>query len=347
MKKYLFLLGLSVLAFTACKDDEVGPVLKVNSTQAFTSPAGGTSYVLTAAKASEIFANFAWTAADFGFNAAVTYTVEMDIAGKNFAEPVTVGSTSGLSLSTITNEKINTFLFVTKALPGEEAVDVEFRVAANVNADVPTIYSPTIKLNVTPYTIVVVYPKLQVPGSYQSPQWDPTNDNTVIYSVKSDERYEGYVNFPADNSKFKFTKGKAWAVNWGDTGADGSLNPDGADISAGIAGVYKLNVDLNTLTYSSTRTDWGLIGSATPDGWNSDQNMTYNADANKWSITLNLVAGDIKFRANDDWAINFGDDGANKSLEYGGANIAVAAAGNYTIDLLLNQAVYSYKIKKN
>jgi len=345
MKKYLFLLGLTVLAFTACKDDEVGPVLKVKSTPVLTSPAGGTSYVLTAAKASEVFANFSWSAADYGFDAAITYTIQMDLAGKNFAEPVTVGSTSGLSLSGITNEKINTFLFVTKALPGEEAVDVEFRVAANVNSDVPTIYSPTIKLNVTPYTIVVVYPKLQVPGSYQG--WDPTNDNTVIFSAKSDERYEGYVNFGSDNTEFKFTKGKAWDVNWGDTGADGSLNPSGDNIKAPVAGVYKLNVDLNTLTFSSTRTDWGLIGSATPDGWNSDQNMTYDAVANKWSITVNLVAGDFKFRANDDWAINFGDDGANKSLEYGGANIAVAADGNYTIDLFLNQAVYSYKIKKN
>jgi hypothetical protein len=345
MKKYLFLLGLTVLAFTACKDDEFGPVLKVNGTPAFTSPAGGTAYVLTSANASEKFADFSWTAADYGYDAAVTYTVEMDLAGSNFAAPVIVGSTTGLSLSGITNEKINTFLFVTKALPGGDPAEVEFRVAANVSSDVPTVYSPVIKATVTPFTIVVIYPKLQVPGSYQG--WDPTNDLTVIYSAKSDERYEGYINFGSDNSEFKFTKGKAWDVNWGDTGADGSLNPGGDNIKAPVAGVYKLNVDLNTLTFSSTRTDWGLIGSATPDGWNSDQNMTYDAVANKWSITLNLVAGDIKFRANDDWAINLGDDGANKSLEYGGANIAVAADGNYTIELSLDQAIYTYKVKKN
>lgn len=345
MKKCLFLLGLTVLAFSACKDDELDPVLKVNGTPAFTSPAGGTTQVLTPANASEVFANFAWTAADFGFNAAVTYTVEMDIAGKNFAEPVVVGSTTGLALSGITNEKINTFLFVTKALPGGDPVEVEFRIAANVSSDVPTVYSPSIKATVTPFTIVVVYPKLQVPGSYQG--WDPMNDNTVIYSAKSDERYEGYLNFGSDNTEFKFTKGKAWDVNWGDTGADGSLDPSGDNIKAPLSGIYKLNVDLNTLTFSTTRTEWGLIGSATPDGWNSDQNMVYDEVNSKLTITLDLIAGEIKFRANDDWGINMGDDGANKSLEYGGANIAVAEAGNYTIDLILNQAVYNYKIKKN
>jgi hypothetical protein len=111
--------------------------------------------------------------------------------------------------------------------------------------------------------------------------------------------------------------------------------------------MHRLNVDLNSLTYTVASTNWGLIGSATPDGWNSDQNMTYDDVNNKLTITLDLVAGDIKFRANDDWGVNLGDDGANKAMEYGGANIAIAEAGNYTIDLLLDRAIYSYKIKKN
>jgi starch-binding outer membrane protein SusE/F len=75
--------------------------------------------------------------------------------------------------------------------------------------------------------------------------------------------------------------------------------------------------------------------------------MTYDAVENALVITTNLVVGEIKFRANDDWAINFGDDGNNKTLEYGGANIPVAEAGNYTIKLKLNAAKYKYTITKN
>lgn len=90
------------------------------------------------------------------------------------------------------------------------------------------------------------------------------------------------------------------------------------------------------------------VCSATPDGWNSDQDMTYDATENKWTITLSLIGGEMKFRANDDWAINFGDDGGNASLEYNGANIAIASYGNYTITLHLHEAgKYTYGKMKN
>lgn len=83
-------------------------------------------------------------------------------------------------------------------------------------------------------------------------------------------------------------------------------------------------------------------------GWNSDQDLTFDTATKTWSITLDLVAGEIKFRANDDWAINFGDDGADASLEYNGANIAISESGNYTITLdLSTPGYYSYKVVKN
>jgi len=39
----------------------------------------------------------------------------------------------------------------------------------------------------------------------------------------------------------------------------------------------------------------------------------------------------MKFRTNDAWTINFGDNGVNLSLEYDGANIAISEAGNYEV----------------
>lgn len=343
MKKYLFLMFGAALFFTACKDKETDPVLQLGAAPAFTSPAGGTQYVLVDSTSDAIFANFTWTAAEYGFDAAVSYTLELDVAGNNFAAPVTVGAVNKLALTNITNGKINNILLA-KNLDGEVEHDIEFRIAAKVSPEVPIVYSQPITLKITPFTEVVNYPQLQVPGSYQG--WDPANNTTIIFSVRSDDKYEGYINFPA-GAEFKYTVGPSWSLNYGDNGGDGSLDKDGANIPITDAGVYKLNVDLNALTHTYTKTDWGLIGSATADGWNSDQNMTYDEANNKWTITTNLVAGEIKFRANDDWGINFGDDGGDKKLEYGGANIAVAEAGNYTIELLLGAAVYRYKITKN
>ena len=344
MKKIAYLLFGAALLFSACEDKELDTVLSLGNAPAFSAPAANTAIVLTEATANDLFPKFSWSAAEFGFDAGVSYSLELDKAGNGFKEPLVVGTTTALELNNIVNSKINGLL-IGKSLPGGEVANVEFRIAAKINPDVPVVYSQPLTLKITPYEAVIVYPQLQVPGGYQG--WDPTNNNTVIFSVKGDEKYEGYLYIKDDNAEYKFTKGPAWTLNWGDTGADGKLDPNGDNMKTQTAGVYKLNVNLNELTHSGVRIEWGLIGSATPNGWDSDQNMTYDPATNKWTVTVALKVGEIKFRANDDWGINLGDDGADKKAEYNGANIAVAADGNYTVELDLSQAVYRYKVTKN
>ena len=54
---------------------------------------------------------------------------------------------------------------------------------------------------------------------------------------------------------------------------------------------------------------WGIVGSATPNGWNGiDIPMTYNIDLAIWEATVELGNGEIKFRADNNWSgINYGD----------------------------------------
>jgi len=189
------------------------------------------------------------------------------------------------------------------------------------------------------------YPMLYVPGSYQG--WDPAKTTTVLKSVASDNKFEGYLNFADANTEFKFCQNPDWTVNWGDDGANGTLEPAGANIKAADPGYYKLNVDINALTYTMVKTTWGIIGSATPDGWNSDKPMTYDATNDVWTIVINLTIGEVKFRANSGWDINYGDDGANGILEAGGANIAVPAAGEYKVTMKLGAPDYTYTIVLN
>jgi hypothetical protein len=162
--------------------------------------------------------------------------------------------------------------------------------------------------------------------------------------VSSDDKYEGYIYFAAD-AEFKFTAGPNWDLNWGDTGASGTLEQNGDNIKA-TAGYYKINVDKNTMTYSLVKTSWGLIGSATPGGWDNDTNMEYDPATRMWKMIVELGAGDIKFRANDGWDINLGDTGKDGVLEYGGDNIAVVAPAKYEIKLKLGIPDYTYTIEK-
>ena len=347
MKKILYssILLLTGLLVWSCSDDDFGPIVNLNSAPQITAPTAGTTIELKEAEANDLVPAFSWSAADFGYAAGVTYKLEIDKSGNNFAEAVTLANVNALTLNDLTQAELNNILLA-KEFEGETPANLELRVVAKISEEVNTLVSNVVPITVIPYSSTVVIPQLQVPGSYQG--WDPANNATIIFSPKSNNQYEGYLYISPNDSKYKFTQGPSWDVNWGDNGNDGSLEPNGADIPAAVEGLYKLNVNLSELTHTQTLTSWGLIGSATPDGWNSDQDMTYDAGTGKLSITLDLIAGEIKFRANDDWAINFGDDGANKTLEYGGANIAVAEAGNYTIDLLIvGVPKYKYTITKN
>jgi hypothetical protein len=156
---------------------------------------------------------------------------------------------------------------------------------------------------------------------------------TVLKSVNFDNVFEGYVHIlPGGTGEFKVNETNSWDVNYGDNGADGTLDQDGENIKVTEFGTYLMKVDLGAKTYElSDPLYWGIIGSATAGGWDSETKMGFNRDENVLTITADLVEGEMKFRANQDWAFNFG--GADGVLEADGANIAVSEAGNYTITL--------------
>ena len=105
--------------------------------------------------------------------------------------------------------------------------------------------------------------------------------------------------------------------------------------STGISGFYTLKV-------TPYQPNWGIIGSATTLGWNNSTDMVFNPTSGTYSISLALLAGEFKFRLDNSWTTNYGDDGNNLSLEAGGANIPVATAGNYTI--VLDIVAHTYTI---
>lgn len=184
--------------------------------------------------------------------------------------------------------------------------------------------------------------RIYAPGGYQG--WDPAKANTFS-SPNGDGKFEGYIYFTDDATEFKFTIGPNWDENYGDNGADGTLDKDGANLKVN-KGFYKVNVDIPNKKYTIKKTTWGVIGSAAPKGWDDDTDMQYDPKTNSWFITINLVKGDLKFRANHDWGLNYGDNGANASLEENGANISIPSDGTYIVKLFLDKPDYSYQLEK-
>jgi len=155
------------------------------------------------------------------------------------------------------------------------------------------------------------------------------NDESALTYMPASTTWTGGIHLTA--ASFKFRANHDWGFNYGSTAANATLDAGGNNIAVALEADYAFTLDLshpNAYTYSANR--WGVIGDATADGWNSDQNMTWDATNKVFSATLDLIVGAIKFRANDAWDINYGGTDLN-ALEAGGANIAIATAGNYTI----------------
>lgn len=166
-------------------------------------------------------------------------------------------------------------------------------------------------------------------------------DETALTYVPETKLWSGGIHLTANS--FKFRANHDWGFNYGSTDKL-NLVPGGDNIPVAVEADYFIKLDLSKpLEYTYSAHHWGLIGSATPDGWNSDQNMTWDGSA--MSITVNLIAGQIKFRADDDWGYNLGGD--INALTEGGNNIDIATDGNYTIRLFLSGVTPYCTITKN
>ena len=128
----------------------------------------------------------------------------------------------------------------------------------------------------------------------------------------------------------------------------GSMNPGNFGVNGGWGGlrttknlVNQFAVDIDAINSAlGTQSDWGLVGSATPNGWNGPDVEMYQTGSQEFSIYVELGSGELKFRFNEDWGNNFGDNGDDGTLEAGGANIAISA-GTYFIVMDLSSGTYS------
>ena len=126
--------------------------------------------------------------------------------------------------------------------------------------------------------------------------------------------------------------------NWDGTNYGGAFFGQESDniMMTQEAGFYQVDVDLSAKTYTLTPFSIGIIGNATPKGWDGDTEMTYNPEERCWELkNVELTDGEMKFRHTNDWNLNWG--GPLDALVHDGDNIAVAA-GTYDIKLEVNWA---------
>ena len=208
------------------------------------------------------------------------------------------------------------------------------------------------------------------------------NDNTLSYSVTPAVNFASqtmglyllgsFNNFQGSDYQFTLTDDNTWVLeeillepgaqfkmaempdfvgtNYGDDNNDGVAQVGGSNIvyADSLDEAYyrivfndlSLEYDLEFLRNAAPESV-GIIGDATPGGWDADTDMTMTSEG-VYTLNVELTDGEVKFRANDNWDLNWGGaDFPSGTAVVGGDNIQVVA-GTYNVTLDINNLTYSF-----
>jgi starch-binding outer membrane protein SusE/F len=315
--------------------------------------------------------SMSWNAVNWNTPSTSVYELQIKEKGESWDNALIVPTAANTSFS-IGHKALNVLLLGTFGVDTLGTASFVFRVKASQPGTARVAYSDEVTKSFTTYQMVFETNKMYVPGDYQG--WNPAGAQILEEVTVGSGNFSGIIEkTKADgtlsNGKFKITPAPNWDYDFGDNGSNysdlkmgsGIIGPkfNGTNNTEFLLadGTYKIMIDTTSSvrTWSYSLENWGLIGDATnqadtnanntPDGWENDKNMRYNQSTKMYEITTDLLVGAVKFRKNDAWAVDYGDNGNNLSMDLGGSNIPIAVAGNYTIKMDLESKVYT--ITKN
>ncbi|ELR73776.1 hypothetical protein C900_01386 [Fulvivirga imtechensis AK7] len=185
-------------------------------------------------------------------------------------------------------------------------------------------------------------------GSATSGGWD--SDTDLTQDNIDPHLWTGTITLTDGEAKFRAND--AWDVNWGDATFPSGFsiqNGPNIQIQAGtyfirfhdVTGEYSFMNTANSAPYGTI----GVIGDATAEGWGADTDLIQNpANPYLWSGKIVLTDGEAKFRADDDWGVNWGaSDFPSGVSTQNGPNIPVEA-GTYIV--FFNSGTGEYRFLK-
>lgn len=202
-------------------------------------------------------------------------------------------------------------------------------------------YVLTINMEEMTFAFDLAIENLYTPGN--SNGWNHSASQMLMTT-----NYSDYFGFAYLNGEFKFSAQPSWdGINYGLGEEEGKLSVDGGagNLNASANSLYWATANIASLTYALTEIQTiGIIGSATPSGWDASTPLEPSADFLTWSAVVTFTDGEFKFRCNNDWAINMGGEYTNlvTNAEVGDpANMPSPGAGTYKVVLHLDQLPYS------
>lgn len=308
----------------------------------FDGISNGDAFVLSLANNDQVAVTIQWEDAilQSSLGVDVTYYLEAATAGTDFATVIDVANVVNQNSIALTNAQLNAAALSSGIAP-DTAGDLDLRVRSVITdtntGSVLERTSVTLTINVTTYlTVLDLSTTWGVVGSAAN-NWGATPD-LPFWQTDTNGVLAAYVTLT--DGEIKFRENNDWANNYGDTGADGTIEQNGDNIAV-TAGSYKITLNFNDNTYTIEPFSLGIVGSAFNNwGATPDFMLEYDQYSDVFRGIVTLLDGEMKFRMNNDWAVNYGDTGADGTIEQNGDNIAVTA-GIYIVTVDLNGNEYT------
>ena len=327
------------------------------------TPSSTSPIILDVSNATSNAISFTWNASEYGTN-TISYALQLDTAGDNFAHPQVLKYDQKLTSSILVND-LNS-LAIAAGVSGGSTKNVEFRIVSYLGTGYSTklVNSSVVTISITTFTPIP--PTLYIvgdatPGGWNNPVPLPSQQFTRLDAVS----YGIVVNLTAGKSYLLLPVNGDWTHKYGGASATGgALLADGAVPGSNTpapptSGMYQIVVNFQTGTYTVTPftmtipSNLYIVGDATAGGWANpvpvpSQQFT-QIDAVSFGIIVNLTAGGsyLFLPLNGDWGHKYGGSSATGGtlLADGavpGSNTpAPAASGTYQIIVNFQTGTYT------
>ncbi|MCL6217802.1 SusF/SusE family outer membrane protein [Zunongwangia pacifica] len=365
MKKLtlLFIAFIAILSFTACtEDDDFTFTAKPDPDGIAFMNTTAETYNLSAANSNNLAERFVWNQVDFGVQTPVNYELQGAVE-EAFSSYSVLGDVTETNLAVT----VSNMLELAKEAgldndPETEAPNtgnIYFRVRAYIGSDAGNVLEQTSDILTVSVTLpeesdggIELKRELYLVGDATAAGWSNNNNNTPIFrDGENDDIYYFEGRFAGGDGVegFKLLESLGnwqpqWGINEGTATSSDILGGDPQAFPVADDAYYSFTINVADGTYAfesidtsdaATYTSIGIIGNATPGGWDADTDMTQSTfNPHIWYATgFVLVDGEFKFRANDAWDNNWGkaSDALSGEAALGSTDNMTAIPGTYNI----------------
>ncbi len=312
----IFILTLSgmMIFLLSCQKEESNDIKLAGE---LSLSASADTIILSQKNDKNVAVNYNWTTGtNSGTGASISYVLQIDKAGNNFASPLLFDMGKAMFAKAFSVADLNRSLLERLGFTGGVSSSLEARIIATINSSPQTEQtSPVITLKVTPYQ--PVSKTLYIFGDATPNGWDATK--AIKLTPDTDDPTLFVYKGALSTGSYKFIATLGQLLPSYNRGADAThlvfrttdSQPDNI-FSITEAGVYKITVSLLDLTVSAVKLNQPpydkiyMVGTAAPNGWDIATATELIQDPNNpyvFTYIGVMKAGVFKFpvNRNSDW----------------------------------------------